>query len=93
MREERLIVSVDREYLELLDFHTMPQDRGQIVVVSYAEDAGGIWRWSYDQSDRASSYRFAPYAEGAEESELVFEPWNGHLPKHGAWQDVEVFEG
>ena len=71
--------------VEKLDFHTMPEDQGQIVHVSYAVS----WEWgvlvchTLDQSDREESYSWATIDPDGDSD---FEPQNGVLPDtDGNW--------
>lgn len=80
----------NRGYLDGLAQGTLPEDGGQIVDRSYAIDQDGLYRLTFDQSDQSLMVEFAEYAENADEYDLRFEPWNGVLPAHGAWQDVEI---
>ena len=73
-----------------VDFHVMPQDDGQIVVVSYGilpDGFGGgvLVRRSYDRSDHAVSYSHADLLGDGDEE---FTPWNGTLPSHGPFVDA-----
>jgi hypothetical protein len=40
---------------------TPPEHQGQIIAVSYASDAEGVYKMVLDQSSRSSSYYFAPW--------------------------------
>ena len=40
-------------------FHTPPQNRGQIVIVSYTQVDGVVIRKIYDQGDRTTKYAIA----------------------------------
>jgi hypothetical protein len=80
-----------RDYLDTLTFFMMPVDGGQIVEVTYACDADGVWCRTFDRSDRSESYGFAKYNARATEAQLAFEPQNGKLPKHNSWKKVSVF--
>lgn len=81
-------IEIDQEYLDMLDFHTMPKDTGQIVTVSYAIDSEGLWRMHFDRSDNSESYMFAEYDNNASPEDQAFEPQNGILPAHLEWQTV-----
>lgn len=64
-----------------LQWHTRPQDDGQIVMVSYAMDtAGRIWTRTIDQSDpdRVPSYEYL-----GDECDLAqpWEPWHRERPE------------
>jgi hypothetical protein len=83
-------VITTQEYIDSLQFYTMPEDGGQIVEVRYACDCDGIWQWKYDRSDRTSAYSFSKYNARATEEQLNFEPQNSILPKHNRWQHVVV---
>lgn len=83
-------IRVPQARLNSLDYHVIPSDGGQIVVVRYAEDEDGLWRWCYDRSDRTSTYAFARYDRRASEKHSVFTPWNDVLPWHRVWQKVVV---
>ncbi len=79
-----------RAYLESLKRGTLPHDGGQIVARSYAADEDGLFRFTLDQSDQSLMVEFAEYDDDADEYDLRFEPWNGALPAHGDWQEVEI---
>lgn len=76
-----------------LRFHTMPQDQGQIVEISYAAPwefgpNGILVCHSLDRSDREESYSWAEIANN-EADDWEFEPQNGVLPTTtGAWHTI-----
>lgn len=82
-------INVSRSHAECLDYHTIPQDQGQIVEISYACDERGLYRKTHDRSDRTTGYKFAPYNARATEDQLRFEPQNGRLPRHNTWREIK----
>ena len=67
------------EQAENLIYHTLPQDAGQMVAVSYCHNLDGfLYRRSYDQSDRTMAITRAVVDE---DSPTQYEPWNGVLPQ------------
>lgn len=83
-------MKASKQYVDSLEFHMMPQDRGQIIDVRYACDEDGVWAWSHDKSNRSDSYDFAKYNARATELQLSFEPQNGKLPRHNKWNKVTI---
>lgn len=73
-----------RKYLESLHYHVMPIDQGQIVTNAYACDEYHLYCRTYDASDRTTRYSSAEWTDGE------FEPWNGKLPEHGDWEEIEL---
>jgi len=63
-------------------FHTAPEDQGQIVTVSYAMVDGTVLRHTYDASDREE--RFArSQALAADQGDY----WDG-APKNRRWKTI-----
>lgn len=79
-----------RTYAESLNYQMMPRDAGQIVEVSYACDEDGVWCRIHDRSDGETSYQFASYYARATEDQMRHEPWNGRLPRHNQWREVNL---
>lgn len=74
-----------------MTWHQMPADAGQAVNVTYAvEWIGGGEGWLYRRThDRSDGNHSVERAVVDDEAGGAFEPWNGKLPDHGEWQDVE----
>jgi hypothetical protein len=71
--------------LATLEWHQMPSDAGQMVAVTYAMDGerGTLYRRSHDrQSGRVT-------VEQAEAGDGEYAPWNGVLPRYGAWTPAD----
>jgi hypothetical protein len=77
-------------------WQVMPQDQGQIVEVSYAEDGeeGYLYRRVYDQHDRSEVIYRAKYNWDEPWADTPFEPWNGIVPEppESAWKMVYTFK-
>ncbi len=73
-------------------WHMMPVDAGQIVEVHYGmipDGCGGgeLIRRTHDRSDGSVSYDIADLVFDDDGECGQFEPWNGILPSHGAFED------
>lgn len=69
------------EEVREIQFHTPPENQGQIVTYSYAYCENGILEHCYDGSDREESYALYedPLYESEEENT---DPWSG-VPELG----------
>lgn len=63
-----------------LKWHQLPQDSGQIVDVTYADDGDWLYYRRHDRSDNTSTIYCTRIDNDADEDQLRFEPWNGLLP-------------
>lgn len=78
------------EQADRLSYDTLPQDGGQIVMVSYCHHEDGyLYCRSYDQSDKTLTIT---RSEVSDDSETAYEPQNGLLPETTG-DDEEMLPG
>lgn len=72
--------------IDKMSWHIMPQDRGQLITVSYASGEGGYFKRITDASAPPGEDERV-YFLAFEDAEGGFEPWNCEVPT-GRWTEV-----
>ena len=78
-----------------MQFHTPPENQGQIVLVSYGWSDGTLYRRTLDQSDRSVVIRSTDPWYWVENNKQVaqlenWDPWNNAPP---VWVEMALDEG
>lgn len=67
-------------------FHTPPHNQGQIVEVSYALVGSSVIRWTFDASDRTSTYAIS---QALRDDDGDY--WN-RTPRNRRWRNLDKAE-